>query len=151
MKLKLVRFSDNDESTIGLLFVDNVFQCFTLEDQHQDEKVMHETRIPGGEYEITLRTWGGFHERYSKTFADIHKGTLWIRNIPGFKYVLIHCGNHDGHTSGCVLLGDTCQQNVSNRGYIGESMKAYRRVYPPIAAALKSGEKVTIEIIDIAG
>ena len=149
MKLHLLRYSQNDESTLGLLYLNGKFICYTLEDQYQENKVYAETRIPVGEYKITLRTVGGFHERYKVKFKDIHKGTLWIRDIPGFEYVLIHCGNTDNDTAGCILVGDSSLQNVSNRGYIGDSVKAYRRIYPAIAQALTQGEHVTIEISDL--
>jgi hypothetical protein len=131
-----------------MLYIDGVFACWTLEDQRQDKKVMHETRIPAGTYEITLRTVGSFHFRYSNQFPDIHKGSLWIRNVPGFEFILIHIGNTDNDSSGCILVGDTALQNVTNRGYIGDSTKAYKRIYPQIANTLTSGKKVTITIKD---
>ena len=80
MELEVIRFSSQKDSTLGLLF--NVtdekreFLCYTLEDEYREEKVMHETRIPAGTYEITLRTVGGFHNKYSERFPKIHKGTL---------------------------------------------------------------------------
>ena len=40
-----------------------------------------------------------------------------------------------------------CAIGESN-GFVGSSVNAYKRVYPPIAAALESGEKVTITYID---
>lgn len=146
MKITLKRIHSNKESTLGLLYINGVFACFTLEDQKQKTKVMHETAIPAGTYDVTLRNSGTFHVNYSKKFPDIHKGTLWIRNIPGFEYVLIHIGNTDNDTSGCILVGDTATQNVTNRGFIGDSTKAYKRIYPQIATALSNGEKVSITI-----
>jgi hypothetical protein len=148
MVIELKRFSQSKESTLGLLYINDVFQCFTLEDQEQKNKVMHETRIPQGTYEITLRTEGTFHANYkvSKHFKMIHKGMLWIRNIPGFEYVLIHTGNTDNDTSGCILIGDVITQNVTGRGYLAESTLAYQRVYPAIAAAILDGQKVHIKI-----
>ena len=148
MKVDLYRLHSNQHSTLGALYINGVFACWTLEDQQQDKKVMHETRIPAGTYEITLRTVGGFHERYSKQFPDIHKGSLWIRNVPGFEYILIHIGNTDNDSSGCILVGDIATQNVTNRGHIGESTKAYKRIYPQIANVLAKGIKVYIQIFD---
>ena len=148
MVVTLYRIHSNQHSTLGMLYIDGVFACWTLEDQQQDKKVMHETRIPAGTYEITLRTVGSFHQRYSKQFPDIHKGSLWIRNVPGFEFILIHIGNTDNDSSGCILVGDTALQNVTNRGYIGDSTKAYKRIYPQIANTLASGKRVTITIKD---
>jgi hypothetical protein len=152
MQLEVVRFSSQKDSTLGLLFEvtdeKREFLCYTLEDEHRDDKVMHETRIPAGTYEITLRTVGGFNSRYTDRFADIHKGMLWVRDIPGFEYILIHCGNDDDDTSGCLLLGNTQTENLMSDGFVGSSSVAYKRVYTKVADVLEKGEKVEISYID---
>ena len=53
MKLEVIRFSSQSESTLGMLFdVTNgkKFLCFTLEDEARETKVKGETRIPAGIY-----------------------------------------------------------------------------------------------------
>ena len=154
MKLKVLRFSSQEDSTSGLLFLDNnyglEFVCYTLEDEYRSEKVRGETRVPCGTYKIELRTQGGFHEKYKKRFANIHKGMLHVVNVPGFEYILIHTGNTDEHTAGCLLVGDSQENNVIIKdGFIGKSTNAYKRIYPDIAKALQK-EKVFIEYVDIA-
>ena len=155
MKLEVLRFSSQKDSTIGLLFDvtdgDRKFMAYTLEDEHRDVKVMHETRIPAGTYDITLRTVGGFHAKYSKRFGEMHKGMLWVRNVPNFEYILIHAGNDDDDTSGCLLVGDTQTQNVTSDGFVGSSVNAYKRIYKPIAEAVECGDEVTITYIDFDG
>ena len=74
---------------------------------------------------------------------------LHIVDVPGFDYILIHCGNTDEHTAGCLLVGDTQNNNmVEEDGFIGRSTAAYKRIYPKIAKALEQGEEVTITYID---
>jgi|TARA_R110000744_G_scaffold11399_4_gene34556 hypothetical protein len=152
MKLEVLRFSSEKDSTNGLLFdVSNgrSFLCYTLEDEHRDEKVMAETRIPAGTYSITLRTTGGFHGRYLKKHGSMHKGMLWVRDVPGFEYILIHTGNTDEHTAGCLIVGNTQSTNFGDSdGFIGSSNTAYKRIYPAIASALESGEYVEITYVD---
>ena len=155
MKLEVIRFSSEADSTSGLLFdVTNKrkFLAYTLEDEYRDsenEKVMHETRVPAGTYKIILRTHGGMHPRYAKRFPDIHRGMLHVIDIPNFKYILIHCGNTDEHTSGCLLVGDSQTNNqIKKDGFIGSSTNAYKRIYPPIAEALECEEEVTITYVD---
>ena len=155
MKLEVIRFSSEADSTSGLLFdITNQrkFLAYTLEDEYRDsknEKVMHETRIPAGTYKVILRKIGRIHENYTKRFADIHRGTLHVINVPNFKYILIHCGNTDEHTSGCLLVGDSQTNNqIKKDGFIGSSTNAYKRVYPPIADALECEEEVTITYVD---
>lgn len=153
MELEVLRFSSQKDSTNGVLFDitggERKFLCYTLEDEHREDKVMGETRIPSGAYNITLRTTGGFHGRYVKKYGEMHKGMLWVRDVPGFEYILIHTGNTDEHTAGCLLLGDSQQANFgSSNGMVGSSVNAYKRVYPPIAKALEEGESVSITYTD---
>jgi len=152
MDLEVLRFSSQKDSTNGLLFDvtdGRKFLCYTLEDEYREEKEYGETRIPAGTYRITLRKVGGFHGRYLKKYGEMHKGMLWVRDVPNFEYILIHTGNTDEHTAGCLLLGNTQQANFgSSNGFVGSSVDAYKRVYPPIAEALEKGEEVKITYID---
>ena len=151
MKLEVIRFSSQNDSTLGLLFdVTNSrkFLCFTLEDEARDTKIMAETRIPEGIYELKLRTVGGFHGRYSKKYGSWHKGMIHVQNVPNFRWILWHTGNTDEHTAGCLLLGDTSQQNVSKGGFIGASSDAYTRIYQIIAKKITNGEQVRVKYTD---
>ena len=152
MKLEVLRFSSGKDSTSGILFDctrGREFLCYTLEDQYQTKKVMQETRIPAGKYEIKYRKEGGFHKRYNERYPDIHRGMLHVTNVPNFKWILIHVGNTDEHTAGCLLLGDTQENNqIKTNGFIGKSSQAYVRVYDKIADALDMGEKITITYYD---
>ena len=69
---------------------------------------------------------------------------LQVLNVPGFDYILIHCGNDDDDTSGCLLLGNSANNNRISSGFIGNSVQAYESAYPKIAKALLSGEPVNI-------
>ena len=153
MDLEVLRISSQKDSTNGLLFDvtggKRVFLCYTLEDEHREEKVAGETRIPEGTYKITLRKVGGFHSRYTNKYGEMHKGMLWVRDVPGFEYILIHTGNTDEHTAGCLIVGDSQQNNaIKSNGFVGSSTQAYKRIYPPIADALEKGEEVIITYID---
>ena len=148
MQLKLYRISSKADSTNGILYIDDEFACYTLEDEQRKIKVKHETAIPLGIYEIKFRTVGGFHDRYSSRFKAIHHGMLELQDVPNFQYILIHCGNTDEHTSGCILVGDSQENNeLVKDGFIGKSTQAYTRVYPKIASALLNNEKV-IDFLD---
>lgn len=150
MRISVLRLSDNGESTIGALFVDNKFQCWTLEDEARTEKVFGETRIPAGEYKIGLRTEGGHHQRYKNKYS-FHKGMLHVLDVPNFKYILIHIGNDDDDTAGCLLVGDSVNNNKVVDGFIGHSSNAYVKLYKKVIAAIDAGEEVTIKYADIGG
>ena len=154
MKLEVIRFNKGVDSTNGILFdvtEGRKFLCYTLEDESREEKVYGETCIPEGEYTIRFRSEGGYHSKYSKRFADIHLGMLEVCDVPNFKYILIHCGNTDEDTAGCLLVGDTQENNnIKTGGFIGRSTTAYTRIYPDIAKAVAAGEEVTIVYRDFA-
>lgn len=143
MKLSVDRFKNNDDTTLGRLYIDDQFECYTLEDEPRKEKVYGEMRIPAGTYKIIFRKEGGFHERYLKRFPVFHIGMLWVTNVPGFEYILIHCGNTDKDTAGCLLVGE----KIENWTLLN-SVKAYENMYKQVAAALLTGENVTIEYKD---
>ena len=152
MKLEILRVSSDVDSSSGLVFDitdGRKFLCYSLEDEYRNDKVMHETRVPAGTYQIQLRKVGGFNARYAKKYGDFHKGMLHVQDVPGFEYILIHTGNTDEHTSGCLIVGDSQENNqLLKNGFIGKSVQAYKRIYTPIAEALENGEEVTITYVD---
>jgi hypothetical protein len=150
VKLTVVRTQFGTDATNGILLVDGQFECYTLEDQYQAVKVMHETCIPEGTYEIKFRTVGGFHEKYKTRYGNSHYGMLHLQDVPNFTYILIHAGNTDEHTSGCLIVGETQQDlDISDDGFIGHSGKAYSKLYNKVAKELLLGKKVTIEYTTI--
>mgnify|MGYP003115057981 FL=1 len=153
MKLEVLRFSSQTDSTSGLLFevtdIKRHFLCYTLEDERRALKVRGETRVPAGTYKIELRNEGGFHQKYTKKYPGIHRGMLHIVDVPNFEYILIHTGNTDEHTAGCLIVGDAQENNLLlPDGFVGKSVNAYKRIYPSIAKAISQGEEVTITYID---
>jgi len=152
MKLEILRVSSDVDSSSGLVFDitdGRKFLCYSLEDEYRNDKVMHETRVPAGTYQIQLRKVGGFNARYAKKYGDFHKGMLHVQDVPGFEWILIHTGNTDEHTSGCLIVGDSQENNqLLKNGFIGKSVQAYKRIYTPIATALENGEEVTITYVD---
>jgi len=150
VKLTVVRTQFGTDATNGILLVDGVFENYTLEDQYQAVKVMHETCIPEGTYDIKFRTVGGFHEKYKKRYGNDHYGMLHLQDVPNFTYILIHAGNTDEHTSGCLIVGETQQDlDISDDGFIGHSGKAYLKLYNKVAKQLLQGKDVTIEYTTI--
>lgn len=134
MKLRTELIAENENETLSKLFIDDKFYSYVLEDEYREIKKHGDTRIPKGTYVVGLRD--------SPKFG---KDMLWIKDVPGFQFILIHKGNTDADTEGCLLLGE---QFVESNGRISlvKSKIAYDVVYPIVVKAIKSGENVTIEI-----
>ena len=148
MELRVQRFSSDSESTIGLMFVNDVFECFTLEDQFSYVKTTGETRIPAGVYTVAFREVDSpLTDKYRLQYPwfEYH---LQLHNVPGFENVYIHVGNSDKNTDGCILVGNTCNSNKVGDGFIGDSKKAFEQFYGMVKEELTAGHTVTISVED---
>jgi Family of unknown function (DUF5675)/Phage tail lysozyme len=134
MRLKLERNVFTDESTIGKLFVDGRFECFTLEDKVRPVKIPKITAIPTGTY--------GVHLTFSPRFQRVVPA---IEQVPNFLGIRIHAGNTAGHTEGCVLVGQRAGSNI-----IHDSRPAYRQLFDKLRDGTEAGQ-VLIEIVDARG
>ena len=130
MKIEVKRQQYRENCTIGKLFIDGEFQCFTLEDVVRPVKIYGVTAIPAGTYEVVMSMSG----RFKKILPE-------LLNVPGFTGIRIHAGNTEHDTSGCLLLGKR-----RTRDTILESRVACSEVFPQIQAALDGGQKVFITI-----
>lgn len=134
MKLELNRIAEKPLYTIGRLFVDGKYFCDTLEDRCRDldkeEKVMHETAIPTGVYEVIVNVSVKFKRKLPL-----------LLNVPYFTGIRIHRGNTDKDTSGCILVGENRQPGrvINSTGY-------ELRLTELIEIAMLSGEKITIQV-----
>lgn len=146
MKITVERFLSDNDSTVSRILIDGAHECFGLEDEFREDKIPGETRIPAGTYKVGVRTVGGFHTRYSKRFPDFHKGMLHIIDVPNFTYILIHCGNTDEDTAGCLLVGSSVNITTGEMS-IGGSRIAYRTFYPKVIKSALEGS-LEIEFID---
>jgi hypothetical protein len=145
LKIRVDREIYHENCSIGKLYIDGVYQCYTLEDTVRvGAKLYGKTAIPEGTYPLELRTDGTTHHRYEKQFPTIHKGTLHILDIPGYQYVLIHIGNTAADTLGCILVG----LDYGGGDKIERSTAAYLKIYPVIAKALDAGDDVEIEVVN---
>jgi hypothetical protein len=139
MKMKLIRKTTNAKSTEGRLYVNDVFECFTLEDADRylekgGVKIQNKTCIPRGIYEVV---WN-HSEHFDKDMPLLLK-------VPGFEGVRIHAGNTSEDTEGCILVG--ALNSKDDDDFISSSKVAVSRLYPKIHDAFAVKEKITIEIV----
>ena len=131
MKMKLVRTWFTDKSTIGKLYIDDVFFCYTLEDvvRPTGVKIKGETAIPYSTYKVIIN----HSQRCDKDLP-------LLLDVPNFEGIRIHAGNAAKDTEGCILVG--MGYNPSNPDFILDSRTALVHVMGVMLG--KNG--VTIEI-----
>lgn len=122
-KMILNRITFTDNSTIGELLLDGIFQCYTLELSSRIKEGVKNC-IPPGEYEILMQ--------YSSRFG---MDTPHIQNVPGRTFIEIHPGNSPDDTEGCILLGQT-----KSVDWVGSSRAAYKELIPKIENKLAQGK-----------
>lgn len=137
MEIIVQRFLFEADCTVGRLYINGILKCFTLEDEIRALKVKGETAIPYGKYELGMRYSPKFTPRYGHDM-------LWVKNVPGFEYILIHPGNTDDDTDGCLLLGNKIGI-VKKQTAVVNSVSTYEKIYPIIAKHLQAGGIATIE------
>lgn len=132
MNLVLKRIEFGTNYTIGRLYINSIFQCFTLEDKTREPgvKVAGETAIPYGTYKVVK----DMSSRFGKMMPH-------ILNVMGFEGVRIHSGNTDKDTEGCILLGETW----AGGDFIGKSQVAFAEFDEKFTKGLLNGV-VTITI-----
>ena len=97
MYLKLTRTYQDDYQTQGELNViednDILFSCVTLELPWRNNE-RRISRIPNGIYPV--------FKHISSKFGN----SLWVQDVPNRSEILIHVGNYNRDTLGCILVGD---------------------------------------------
>jgi len=145
MRLILYRRWQLPLYTIGRLLIDFSFFCNTLEDpvrelkdlnndgdfnDPEEGKIYGDTAIPEGNYRITLE--------YSPTFKRV---LPYLHDVPGFSGVMIHSGNSQADTKGCILVGEN-----KLKGRVINSRAWELALTEKIREAINKEEEVTISI-----
>lgn len=125
MNLELRRWRLESTLTIGGLYLDGEFFCFTLEDPVRPTKIQGETAIPEGTYDVILSR----SPRFQRFMPE-------ILGVPGFEGIRIHVGNTPEDTEGCILVGF-----ATGREQIMESGAAFRALMNELPT---TGARITI-------
>lgn len=130
MKLTLVRINYNDKTTIGRLYINNEFFCYTLEDRVRPKgvKVYSETAIPSGIYKVIV----SYSPKFKKLLPE-------ILNVPMFSGIRMHGGLNANSSAGCVILAKELVDENNVRGNMTEEL---------IKKLQSKKEEHSIEIID---
>ena len=106
MELKVIRKEFSSKTSIGELYINDVFFCYTLEDtdrnlmqtmgkkEIEELKIYGKTAIPYGRYEVIM-SW-------SNKFKCIMP---LVNGVVGYTGIRIHKGNSEVDTLGCLLVG----------------------------------------------
>lgn len=125
------------KATIGKLYIDDVFECYTLEDVDRKletggTKEYGCTAIPRGQYNVVVTP-----------SARFRRNLPLLLNVEGFEGVRIHPGNTSANTEGCILVGES----VVNDDFIGQSQVAFGKLFTKICAALDDLTPIELEIV----
>lgn len=152
------RYDFEPDWTIGRLLINKVKDGFVVEDQIRkigQPKVHGETAIPFGRYALSFRQSPKFSAKF--LWSDAHKklvwatqranfpeitdfrdhDLIWLKDVPNFQFILVHWGNTDKDTEGCLIVGAKLGMVEGREGVVESRVyyqKMYERVYPIIKA-----------------
>ena len=153
MEIKVKRIAKKATYTIGKLYVDGTYACDTIEDKDRGltddmpleliktKKVYGKTAIPTGTYKLDMNTVSPkFKDR---SWAKPYGGKVpRLLNVKGFEGVLLHVGNSDKDSSGCLLVGKNTVV-----GMVTDSTNTFKKLMDNyLIPAKKRGENITITI-----
>ena len=128
MLIEVKRLEFKDTHTVGKLYINGVYECFTLEDAVRNgTKVLGKTAIPIGTYKLIIDA----STRFKQDMPH-------ILDVPDFTGVRIHAGNTSADTDGCILVGSSW----TGKDFIGNSKIAYKKFFDK----LKQNKTVSITI-----
>ena len=152
MKLKVDRKWKADTYTIGVLYINGIRFCETVEDKDRglssgmslddinSKKVYGETAIPTGTYKVILSVSNKFKTRaWAKKYGGLVPEIL---NVPGFSGARIHPGNTAQNSLGCLLPGE----NKIKGGVINSTKRYYELMDKYLVPAWSRKEEITITI-----
>ena len=128
MHMKLIRRAQ-PASTPGELFLDGVFECYTLENPAHGAKP--HVAIPAGRYAVDIT----YSPKFKRPLPEVLVGQGWSG-------VRIHPGNSPADTEGCILVGRTRATD-----WVGESAVAFDVLLVKLRLARARGS-ITLEIED---
>lgn len=151
LNLTLKRIAKRPTYTIGRLYVNGNYFCDTLENTDRGlkqylpesvnkvKKVKGKTAIPTGKYRVTL---GVKSQKYSQVaFYNFCNGCVpRLLNVPAFDGILIHVGNTERDTDGCILVGEN-----KAVGKVLNSRETFLRLYAKLQEAKGKNIYITIE------
>lgn len=154
MKLVLHRKYLKNNYTIGKLYLDKGYGQLewiadTIEDRvrdlTKDKKVYGKTAIPFGEYEITMNVVSPKYSNFRKyPKYERYDGKLpRLLSVPMFEGVLIHIGNDETDSEGCIIVGE----NKVKGKLVNSTNSFYRLMDNYLLPAARRREKITIMII----
>lgn len=112
-----------NKSTIGELWIDGKFVCYTLEDTCRNHKIDKITAIPAGRYQIAID--------HSVKF---NRDMPHLLDVPNYEGIRIHWGNKPEDTDGCILVGQG-----KDVDFITASRTAFDLLFPMIEKKLSQG------------
>lgn len=155
LHLRVIREPSDGGATLGALYLNDVWQCWTLEDVIREPKdappmasasgeaidssaldawvrswkVKGKTAIPAGRYDLRLTA----SARFGRVLPE-------VVGVPGFIGIRIHPGNTEHDTEGCLLLGT----NRTERAVI-ESKIALQFLMRRLTPAVQGNDPIVIE------
>lgn len=151
MKITVKREFFSETETLGSMFINDKFFCYTLEDYDRKlksnqssseiafKKIYGKTAIPAGDYRVIL----SISNRFKRLMPE-------VLNVKGFAGIRIHGGNTHENTEGCILVAKNRYINKKSTfgkivNWIQGTMEG--QLTREIQKAINNNQVVTLSIV----
>lgn len=123
-ELLVNREKQTDDATLGQFYWQETFLYYSCEPLQRAVKIMGETAIPCGRYQILMQ----FSPHFGKEMPH-------LQDVPDFIGVMIHPFNFPTESEGCIGIG-----LIPFTDGVGDSKAAFNDFVPRLEQALLNGE-----------
>jgi len=131
--IKIIRFKKGYKSTLGKLYINKEFFCYTLEKEWLDNE-KYISCIPEGKYSCKPYS--------SKKYPYVTQ----VTDVENRDKILIHKGNYHWDVKGCILIGNSFKEKITvkkgSTAVVYSSKKTLKEFFA------KASRDFELEIID---
>ena len=120
MRIQLIRDSDDGVCTLGRMYCEGDFMCYTIERPWKNNE-RRVSCIPEGTYPLTTKEYGRFWDKYNKPIPI-------LEDTDPRSEILIHPANYAKDLAGCIALGDSKGEQA-----VWNSVKTWKKWLPVIS------------------
>lgn len=142
--ITLLRVSNDGDSTLGMLYYDEIFCCYTIEDYPSENDLV--CRVPAGIYHIGFSENAALNKEYSSRIRNFQRH-LQLTDAPPNYDTILHFGGIGATLKGDIILTDITEIGRGTQMF-QQSKIIFENFYNLVSDQINKGEFMIIKIFD---
>ncbi len=142
--LNLLRTSDDGTTAIGMLYLNEEFFCYTLEDSGADESSKAAVQIPAGNYGVELDHHpNSFAEKLEQRYPEWYTAPIKFTGVKNFSSVWLQNGVDELPGQASIVVTNDLQISDTD-AFLKNSEDTFKKLYIQLRSALERGTPVRV-------